>query len=161
MPYKQKVSTCHWFDTRAEEAAKFYVSLFESSRITSVSRYGKGAPMPEGTVMAVTFELAGTEYMALNGGPHFKLSEASSMVVLCDSQAEIDRLWNAFLAGGGREQQCGWLKDKYGMSWQIVPARLRELMQDKDKGKTDRVMAALLNMVKLDIAKLEAAYTGE
>jgi predicted 3-demethylubiquinone-9 3-methyltransferase (glyoxalase superfamily) len=160
MAYKQKVSTCLWFNTEAEEAAKFYVSLFDKSRITAVSHYGKGTPMPEGTVMTVVFELAGTEFMALNGGPHFTFTEASSMVVMCDTQAEIDRLWGALLAGGGREQQCGWLKDRYGLSWQIVPARLRELMKDPDPAKTDRVMAALLSMVKLDIAKLEAAYKG-
>ena len=160
MAYKQKVSTCLWFNTEAEDAAKFYVSLFDKSRITALSRYGKGAPMPEGTVLTVVFELAGTEFMALNGGPHFKFTEASSMVVLCDTQAEIDRLWGALLAGGGREQQCGWLKDRYGLPWQIVPARLRDLMKDPDQANTDRVMAALLSMVKLDIAKLEAAYKG-
>ncbi len=161
MAHAQKVSTCLWFDTEAEEAASFYVSLLPGSRITAVSRYGKGMPMPEGTVLTVTFELAGTEFMALNGGPHFKFSEASSMVVQCDSQAEIDRLWSALLAGGGREQQCGWLKDRYGLPWQIVPARLRDMMQDPDTKRTDRVMAALLTMVKLDLAKLEAAYSGE
>ena len=160
MAYKQKVSTCLWFDTEAEDAAKLYVSLFDKSRITAVSRYGKSMPMPEGTVLTVVFELAGTEFMALNGGPHFKFTEASSMVVLCDTQAEIDRLWGALLAGGGREQQCGWLKDRYGLPWQIVPAKLRDMMKDPDRARTDRVMAALLSMVKLDIAKLEAAYKG-
>jgi predicted 3-demethylubiquinone-9 3-methyltransferase (glyoxalase superfamily) len=160
MPTKQKVSTCLWFDTEAEEAAKFYVSLFDNSRITAVSRYGKGMPMPEGTVLTVVFELAGTEYMALNGGPLFKFSEASSMVVQCDTQAEIDRLWEALIAGGGHAQQCGWLKDRYGLPWQIVPARLREMMQDPDRARFDRLMAAIMGMVKLDIAKLEAAYRG-
>ena len=160
MPYKQKVSTCLWFNKEAEDAAKFYVSLFDNSRITAVSRYGRDMPMPEGTVLTVLFELAGTEFMALNGGPHFTFSEASSIVVQCDTQAEIDRLWDALLAGGGREQQCGWLKDRYGLPWQIVPARLRDMMQDKDRARTDRVMAAVMTMVKLDIAKLEAAYKG-
>jgi predicted 3-demethylubiquinone-9 3-methyltransferase (glyoxalase superfamily) len=160
MPTKQKVSTCLWFDTEAEEAAKFYVSLFDNSRITAVSRYGKGMPMPEGTVLTVVFELAGTEYMALNGGPLFKFSEASSMVVQCDTQAEIDRLWEALIAGGGHAQQCGWLKDRYGLPWQIVPARLREMMQDPDRARFGRLMAAIMGMVKLDIAKLEAAYRG-
>jgi predicted 3-demethylubiquinone-9 3-methyltransferase (glyoxalase superfamily) len=160
MPYKQKVSTCLWFNTEADEAAKFYVSLFDNSRITALSRYGKGTPMPEGTVLTVVFELAGTEFMALNGGPHFKFTEASSMVVQCDTQAEIDRLWSALLAGGGREQQCGWLKDRYGLPWQIVPARLRDMMKDADQARSDRLMAAIMTMVKLDIAKLEAAYKG-
>jgi predicted 3-demethylubiquinone-9 3-methyltransferase (glyoxalase superfamily) len=155
-----KVSTCLWFDTQAEDAAKFYVSLLPNSRITSLSRYGKGERMPEGTVLVVTFELAGTEFMALNGGPLFKFSEASSMVVHCDSQAEIDRLWSAFLVGGGKEQQCGWLKDRYGLPWQIVPTKLRTMMQDTDQKKTDRVMAALMQMVKLDLPKLEAAYNS-
>jgi len=160
MAYKQKVSTCLWFNTEAEDAAKFYVSLFDKSRITTVSRYGKDLPMPEGTVLTVVFELAGTEFMALNGGPQFKFTEASSMVVLCDTQAEIDRLWGALLAGGGREHQCGWLKDRYGLPWQIVPARLRDMMKDADQARADRVMAAVMKMVKLDIAKLEAAYKG-
>jgi predicted 3-demethylubiquinone-9 3-methyltransferase (glyoxalase superfamily) len=160
MAHAQKVSTCLWFDTDAEEAASFYVSLLPDSRITALSRYGKGMPMPEGTVLTVTFELAGTEFMALNGGPHFKFSEASSMVVQCGSQAEIDRLWSALLAGGGHEQQCGWLKDRYGLPWQIVPARLRDMMRDPDTKRTERVMAEVLNMVKLDLAKLEAAYDG-
>ncbi len=160
MAHAQKVSTCLWFDTEAEEAAKFYVSLFPGSRVTAVTRYGKDMPMPEGTVLTVVFDLAGTEFMALNGGPLFKFSEASSMVVQCDSQAEIDRLWSALLAGGGREQQCGWLKDRYGLPWQIVPARLRDMMQDPDPTKTDRVMAAVHKMVKLDVGKLDAAYNG-
>lgn len=154
----QKISTCLWFDTQAEEAANFYVSLFENSRVKSVNHYGKGAPMPEGTVLTVTFELAGTEFMALNGGPHFTFSEASSMVVKCDSQVEIDRLWTRLLEGGGREQQCGWLKDRFGLPWQIVPSVLGEMMQDEDADRTNRVMAALMQMVKLDIRALERAY---
>jgi len=161
MPYKQKVSTCLWFNTEAEEAAKLYVSLFDNSRITAVSHYGKGTPMPEGTVLTVVFELDGTEFMALNGGPHFTFTEASSMVVQCDTQAEIDRLWEALLSNGGREQQCGWVKDRYGLSWQIVPARLRDMMRDADRARSDRLMAAILSMARLDIAKLEAAYRGE
>jgi predicted 3-demethylubiquinone-9 3-methyltransferase (glyoxalase superfamily) len=154
----QKVSTCFWFDKDGEDAAKFYVSLLPNSRITAVSRYGKGAPLPEGTALTVTFELAGTEFMALNGGPHFKLTEAASLVVQCDGQAEIDRLWSALLADGGKEQQCGWLKDRYGMSWQIVPARLRDMMQAGEPERMARVMAAVMKMVKLDLAPLEAAY---
>jgi predicted 3-demethylubiquinone-9 3-methyltransferase (glyoxalase superfamily) len=159
MASAQKVCTCLWFDTRAEEAAKFYVSLLPNSTITGVSRYGKGARMPEGTALVVNFKLAGTEFLALNGGPHFKFTEASSMVVHCDDQAEIDRLWSALL-DGGKEQQCGWLKDRYGLPWQIVPAKLRAMMQNSDQERSDRVMAALMQMVKLDLPKLEAAYEG-
>jgi predicted 3-demethylubiquinone-9 3-methyltransferase (glyoxalase superfamily) len=161
MASAQKICTCLWFDTQAEEAAKFYVSLLPNSRITGISRYGKGARTPEGTVLVVTFELAGTEFMALNGGPLFKFSEASSMVVHCDSQAEIDRLWSALLAEGGKEQQCGWLKDRYGLPWQIVPAKLRTMMQDSDQERTDRVVGAIMTMVKLDLPTLEAAYNGQ
>ena len=160
MTPKQKVSTCLWFDRQAEEAAKFYVSLFDNSRITSISRYGKGARMPEDLPLVVTFELDGRSFMALNGGPVFPFTEASSMVVQCETQAEIDRLWSA-LSAGGKEVQCGWLKDKYGLSWQVVPARLGEMMTDCDPAKTARVMAAFMKMVKFDLATLEAAYRGE
>lgn len=161
MPQKQKVSVCFWFNTEAEEAAQFYVSLFEDSRITGISRYGKGGPLPEGTVLTVTFTLAGTEIMGLNGGSYHPQSEAASMVVYCDDQAEIDRLWSVLLARGGKENRCGWLKDRFGLSWQIVPISLGEMMQDPDAAKVSRVMAAIMTMVKLDIAKLEAAYRGE
>ena len=161
MASAQKISTCLWFNTEAEEAAKFYVSLFENSRVTGLSRYGKGARMPEGTVLVVNFELAGTKFMALNGGPLFPFTEASSLVAQCDSQAEIDRLWKALTADGGKEVQCGWLKDRYGLSWQIVPSRIHDMMQEADQAKTDRVMAAILTMVKIDLAKLEAAYRGD
>ena len=154
----QKISTCLWFDTQAEEAANFYVSLFENSRVTSVNHYGKGAPMPEGTVLMVTFELAGTEFTALNGGPHFTFSEASSMVVKCDTQDEIDLLWTRPLEGGGVEQQCGWLKDRFGLPWQIVPSVLGEMLQDEDADRANRVMAAAMQMVKPDIRALEQAY---
>ncbi|MFA5951355.1 MAG: VOC family protein [Hyphomicrobium sp.] len=160
MAHTQKISTCLWFNDDAEEAVSFYVSLFEDSRITGLSRYGKGTPMPEGSVLTITFDLADTEFMALNGGPHFKFTEASSMVVRCETQAEIDRLWAALQSGGGCEHRCGWLKDRYGLSWQIVPARLREMMLDPDAEKTNRVMAAIMGMVKLDINALEKAYKG-
>ena len=160
MAQAQKVSTCLWFDTQAEEAARFYVSLFENSRITGLSRYGKGARMPEGTPLVVSFELAGTAFMALNGGPIFPHTEAASLTVQCDSQAEIDRLWSALVADGGKEVQCGWLKDRYGLSWQIVPSRIHDMMQGSDQARTDRVMAAIMTMVKLDLAKIEAAYEG-
>ncbi len=158
MAAPQKICTCLWFDTQAEDAVKFYVSLFEDSRITAMSNYGKGARMPEGTVLVVAFELAGTQFMALNGGPLFPFTEASSMMVRCDSQAEIDRLWDALTAGGGKPGQCGWLKDRYGLSWQIVSSRIGEMM--KDQSATDRVMAAVMGMGKIDMAKLEAAYRG-
>ena len=160
MASAQKVSTCLWFDAQAEAAARFYVSLLPNSRVTAISRYGKNARMPEGLALTVTFELAGTELMALNGGPHFKLTEAASLVVQCESQAEIDRLWSALLADGGKEQQCGWLKDRYGLSWQIVPAALPAMMQDADPERSERVMATVMGMVKPDIAVLEAAYRG-
>jgi predicted 3-demethylubiquinone-9 3-methyltransferase (glyoxalase superfamily) len=160
MAQAQKVSTCLWFDTQAEEAARFYVSLFENSRITGLSRYGKGARMAEGTPLVVSFELAGTAFMALNGGPIFPHTEAASLTVQCDSQAEIDRLWSALAADGGKEVQCGWLKDRYGLSWQIVPSRIHDMMQGSDQARTDRVMAAIMTMVKLDLGKIEAAYEG-
>lgn len=160
MASAQKVSTCLWFDTQAEEAANYYVSLIPGSRVTAVSRYGKNARMPEGLALTVTFDLAGTEYMALNGGPIFQHSEAASIIVQCDDQLEIDRIWDALFADGGKEQRCGWIKDRYGLSWQIVPAKLRQLMTDGDKDKTARVMGALMQMVKLDLPRLEAAYEG-
>lgn len=156
----QKVSTCLWFDTQAEEAANYYVSLIPGSRVTAISRYGKNARMPEGTALTVTFDLGGTEFMALNGGPYFKHSEAASIIVQCDDQDEIDRIWNRILADGGKEQECGWIKDRYGLPWQIVPARLRELMSNGDEDQKARVMGAVLSMVKLDIPTLEAAYRG-
>jgi predicted 3-demethylubiquinone-9 3-methyltransferase (glyoxalase superfamily) len=156
MSNAQKVSTCLWFDTQAEEAAALYVSLLEGSRITGTMRYGKGAPMPEGTAMTVHFELAGTPFTALNGGPVFKFSEASSMVVRCDDQAEIDRLWDALTANGGQASRCGWLKDRYGLSWQIIPAQLPALLGG-DAATASRAMTAMMTMGKLDIAKLEAA----
>ena len=156
----QKVSTCLWFDTEAEEAATLYTSLIPNSRITGISRYGKGTPMPEGTPMMVTFELDGTEFMGLNGGPHFKFTEAASLVVKCDTQAEIDRLWGALTADGGSESRCFWLKDRYGLSWQIVPARIGEWMNSSDPVAAARVMAVIMASVKPDIAALEEAYAG-
>ena len=158
MPKTQKVSTCLWFDTEAETAARFYVSLFENSRITMISRYGKWDPKREGTVLAVTFELDGSQFMALNGGPQFPHTEASSMVVNCDSQAEIDRLWSALTADGGKEVQCGWLKDRFGLSWQIVPSVLGDMLADEESERSRRVTEAMLQMGKLDIKLLEQAY---
>ena len=155
MPGTPKIATCLWFDDNAEEAVNFYISLFADSKIVSVTRYGKAGPGPEGSVLTVAFELAGREFMALNGGPHFRFNEAISIFVQCDTQAEIDRLWDRLLEGG-EAQQCGWLKDRFGLSWQIVPSALDRMLRDPER--SDRVMQALLQMVKLDIAQLEQAY---
>jgi len=150
----QGISPFLWFDTQAEEAAKFYTAIFKNSRIKQVSHYGEGAPMPKGTVMVVSFVLNGQDFMALNGGPIFKFTEAVSFVVLCENQEEIDYYWEK-LSEGGKDIQCGWLKDKYGLSWQVVPTVLGKLMSDP--ARAPRVMAALMKMVKLDIKKLEEA----
>ena len=152
-----KINPFLWFDTQAEDAAEFYVSVFPNSKITSVSRYGEGGPGPAGSAMTVGFELDGKAFTGLNGGPHFQFTEAVSFVVHCADQAEVDRYWDALLADGGQASQCGWLKDKYGLSWQIVPDIFLELIADPDKAKAGRAMAAMMQMVKLDIAKLKAA----
>jgi predicted 3-demethylubiquinone-9 3-methyltransferase (glyoxalase superfamily) len=144
-----------WFDSQAEEAANFYVSIFPNSKITDVVRRG-----PVGSVMTIAFELNGARVVALNGGPHFQFSEAVSLVVNCDSQAEVDQLWDGLTADGGQESQCGWCKDRWGLSWQIVPLRLIELLGDKDPERSKRAMAAMMQMRKLDIAVLEAAANG-
>jgi len=155
----QKINTFLWFDTQAEEAAQFYVSLFKNSQIVTVSRYGEGAPMPKGTAMVVKFILEGQEFMALNGGPMFKFSPAISLLVNCETQEEVDRFWEK-LSEGGRKDRCGWLQDKYGLSWQIVPTVLGKLMSDSDPAKSQRVMGALLQMDKLDIQRLQMAAQG-
>ena len=152
----QKITPFLWFDTQAEEAAKFYVSIFKDSKIVNIARYGDAGPGRKGSVMTVEFRLEGLEFVALNGGPHFKFTEAISFVVNCKTQAEVDKFWTK-LSAGGKEVQCGWLKDKFGLSWQIVPTILGELMSDKDPAKSERVMEAMLKMVKLDINKLKAA----
>ncbi len=157
----QKITPFLWFDKQAEEAAQFYVSIFKNSKILHVSRYGDAGPGPKGSVMVVNFQLAGQEFTALNGGPLFKFSEAFSFVVNCENQQEVDEYWSKLTSGGGQESQCGWLKDKFGFSWQIVPTALGKLMSDKDPQKANRVMEALLKMKKLDIATLEAAARGE
>jgi predicted 3-demethylubiquinone-9 3-methyltransferase (glyoxalase superfamily) len=157
----QAIAPCLWFDTQAEEAAQFYVSVFPNSEIVHVSRYGEGAPMPEGTALVVLFRLNGVDFQALNGGPAFTFSEAVSFYVNADDQAEIDRLWDTLIADGGEPSRCGWLKDKYGLSWQIVPPILNELLEDPDPQKAGRVMQAMLGMSKLDISHLRAAYRGE
>lgn len=160
MTHMQRISACLWFDGQAEDAAKFYTSIFKRSKIGTVTRYGEVGPGPKGTVMTVTFELDGQEFMALNGGPEFTFNEAVSFIVHCDTQEEIDEYWEK-LSVGGRTVQCGWLKDQFGVSWQIVPAVLRELMRDGDPDKTNRVMKAILGMVKLDIKRLRQAYAGQ
>jgi predicted 3-demethylubiquinone-9 3-methyltransferase (glyoxalase superfamily) len=153
----QKITPFLWFDNEAEEAARFYTSIFKNSKILNVSRYGDAGPGPKGSVMVVNFQLAGQEFTALNGGPLFKFSEAFSFVVNCENQQEIDEYWSKLTSGGGAESMCGWLKDKFGFSWQIVPTVLGKLMEDKDPKRANRVMQALLKMQKLDIAKLKAA----
>ena len=155
----QKITPFLWFDNDCEEAMNFYVSVFKNSKIVSVTRYGEGGPGPKGTVMTGTFELEGQQFMALNGGPHFKFTEAISLFVNCEAQQEVDELWEK-LSEGGAKSQCGWLKDKYGLSWQIVPRVLGELLNDRDPVKSKRVMEALLQMSKLDIATLKRAYEG-
>jgi predicted 3-demethylubiquinone-9 3-methyltransferase (glyoxalase superfamily) len=159
----QKITPFLWFDNKAEEAAKFYVSIFKNSRIGNISRYGDaGAEVsgrPKGTVMVVTFQLDGQEFLALNGGPQFKFTEAISLVANCETQQEIDELWEK-LSEGGAKNQCGWLKDRYGLSWQIVPTVMGKLMQDKDAEKANRVMKAMLQMHKIDIKLLKQAYDG-
>jgi predicted 3-demethylubiquinone-9 3-methyltransferase (glyoxalase superfamily) len=150
-----------WFDNEAEEAAKLYTSLFPNSKILNLSRYPEGSPGPAGQVMTVSFELNGQTFTALNGGPHFKFTEAVSFVIDCENLEEVDRYWNAITADGGQESQCGWLKDKFGLSWQVVPKVLGELLAGPDSDGAKRAMAEMLKMKKIDISKLEAAYNQE
>jgi predicted 3-demethylubiquinone-9 3-methyltransferase (glyoxalase superfamily) len=152
-----KITPFLWFDHQAEEAAQFYTSIFKNSKILAVTRYGDAGPGPKGSVMTVTFELDGQKFTALNGGPLYQFTEAISFFVNCETQAEVDHLWEK-LGAGGQEIQCGWLKDKYGLCWQIVPAALMEMLQDSDAQRKERVFRAMLQMKKLDIAGLEAAY---
>jgi predicted 3-demethylubiquinone-9 3-methyltransferase (glyoxalase superfamily) len=152
----QKIAPCLWFDSEGEEAARFYTSLFPNSRIVEIARYGEAGPRPEGMVMLVSFELDGQRFLALNGGPEFSFSEAISFQVDCESQEEVDTFWNT-LSEGGEEGPCGWLKDKFGVSWQIVPTVLPELLRDPDREKAQRVMGAMLKMKKIEIAELERA----
>jgi predicted 3-demethylubiquinone-9 3-methyltransferase (glyoxalase superfamily) len=159
MASKQKITTFLWFDNNAEQAMEFYTAIFKHSRILSVSRYSEAGPGPAGGVMVGAFELEGQRFLALNGGPRFKFSEAISLVIDCETQEEIDYFWEK-LSAGGETQACGWLKDKFGLSWQVVPSSLSDLMQDKDPQKSKRVMEAVLQMVKLDIARLQAAHAG-
>jgi predicted 3-demethylubiquinone-9 3-methyltransferase (glyoxalase superfamily) len=156
----QKITPFLWFDGKAEEAMRFYVSIFKNSKVGSITRYGDAGPGPKGTVMVVTFQLDGQEFIALNGGPQFTFSPAISLVVNCETQGEVDAFWEK-LSEGGEKLQCGWLKDKYGLSWQIVPIVLGEMMQDKDEEKSQRVMKAMLQMNKIDIARLKQAYAQQ
>lgn len=158
MTAQPRISTCLWFDDNGEAAANFYVSLFPNSRIVSVLRYGEGAPMPKGTTMLTLFELDGVPFGALNGGPQFKQSEAASIVALCEDQAEIDRLWSRLTANGGAESMCGWLKDRFGVSWQVIPEGIEKMMSDPEKGA--RVFEAIMPMRKIDLAALKKAYEG-
>ena len=160
----QRITPFLWFDTQAEEAASFYVSIFESSKIRGLTRYddagAKASGQPKGSVMTVAFELDGQDFVALNGGPHFTLTEAISFVVNCRTQAEVDHFWDT-LSAGGQEIQCGWLKDRFGVAWQVVPTVLPEMLQDKDPEKSKRAMAAMLTMKKLDIGALTRAFEGQ
>ena len=153
----QKISPFLWFDNQAEEAANFYVSVFENSKVKNVTRYGETGPGPKGSVMTVEFQLDGQDFIALNGGPHFKFTEAISFSVDCETQEEVDHFWEK-LSAGGEKSRCGWLKDKYGLSWQVNPRVLGEMLGDKDPEKAKRVMEAMLKMDKIDIAALKKAY---
>lgn len=150
-----------WFDGNAEEAADFYVSVFPDSKILNVSRYTESGPGPEGTAMVVEWQMNGQRFMGINGGPQFTFDEAISFLIECDDQDEIDAYWDALLAGGGTESQCGWLRDRFGLSWQVVPTGMEELFASDDKAAVDRAMKAMMGMVKLDIAALKAAAAGE
>jgi predicted 3-demethylubiquinone-9 3-methyltransferase (glyoxalase superfamily) len=153
----QKITPCLWFENQAEDAMNFYVSVFRDAEPGEVTRYGEGGPGPAGTVLTASFKLFGQEFVGLNGGPEFKFTEAISFQIDCADQEEVDYYWNA-LAEGGEESECGWLKDKFGLSWQVIPRRLYELLQDEDPQKANRVMQAMLQMQKIDIAELERAY---
>jgi predicted 3-demethylubiquinone-9 3-methyltransferase (glyoxalase superfamily) len=157
MSSRQKITTYLWFDGQAEEAANFYTSIFKNSKILDMARFGDGGPGPKGAVMTVRFQLEGQEFVALNGGPHFKFTEAISLLVDCADQKEVDELWKKLVAGG-QESQCGWLKDKFGLSWQVIPSVLIKMLQDPAPEKARRVMEAMLQMKKIDIAALEKAY---
>jgi predicted 3-demethylubiquinone-9 3-methyltransferase (glyoxalase superfamily) len=157
----QQIVPFLWFNNQAEEAVKFYTSVFKDSKIITTSYYGEGGPMPAGTALVVDFELNGMRMNALNGGPAYKFTPAISLYIKCNTQEEIDYYWEKLLSGGGREDQCGWLNDKYGLSWQVAPPLLGELLQDKDKAKANRVMQAMMKMVKIDIQALKDAYDGK
>jgi predicted 3-demethylubiquinone-9 3-methyltransferase (glyoxalase superfamily) len=154
----QTITPFLWFDANAEEAVQFYTSIFKNSKIISTARYGDAGPGPKGSVMTCQFQIAGQEFIALNGGPQFKFTEAVSFTVSCENQQEVDDYWTKLTAGGGEEGPCGWLKDKFGLSWQVVPTALPKLLQDPDPEKAQRVMKAMLQMKKIEIQELEEAY---
>jgi predicted 3-demethylubiquinone-9 3-methyltransferase (glyoxalase superfamily) len=156
---KQKITPFLWFDGKAEEAMNFYVSIFKNSKVVQLTRYGDAGPGPKGTVMSAIFQLEGQEFYALNGGPQFKFSPAISLFVNCETQQEVDELWDK-LSAGGATNRCGWLDDKFGLTWQIIPTTLGRLLQDKDAAKANRVMKAMMQMDKIDIVRLQQAYEG-
>jgi len=156
---KQKITPFLWFDGKAEEAMNFYVSIFKNSKVVQLTRYGDAGPGPKSTVMSAIFQLEGQEFYALNGGPQFKFSPAISLFVNCETQQEVDELWEK-LSAGGKTNRCGWLDDKFGLTWQIIPTTLGRLLQDKDAAKANRVMKAMMQMDKIDIARLQQAYDG-
>jgi predicted 3-demethylubiquinone-9 3-methyltransferase (glyoxalase superfamily) len=156
--FMQKITPFLWYDTQAEDAAKFYTSVFKNSKLGEIARYGDAGPGPKGSVMTATFTLDGVEFVALNAGPQFKFTEAVSFVVNCKTQEEVDYYWEKLSEGGGKKDRCGWLKDKFGLSWQVVPIVLTELVTDKDAKKANNVMQAMLKMDKIDIKKLKEAY---
>jgi predicted 3-demethylubiquinone-9 3-methyltransferase (glyoxalase superfamily) len=160
MTITQKITTFLWYDHEAEEAARLYTSLFNDSKIMNVARYGDAGPGPKGSAMTVNFQLAGQEFIALNGGPRYKFTEAVSLMVHCENQQEVDGLWNKLTANGGEESMCGWLKDRFGLSWQIIPTALFQLIGDPDPEKARRATEAMLQMKKIDIAALERAHGG-
>ena len=160
MSSTQKITTYLWFNGNAEEAVEFYTSVFSNSRVTHVARWGEGGPGPQGTVMNIAFELAGQAFIALNGGPQFTFTPAISLFVSCESQAETDALWTKLLAGGGKPTACGWLEDRYGLSWQIIPKGLVDLMSDPDPKASGRVAQALMGMQKIDLAALQRAHAA-
>lgn len=157
----QKITPFLWFNDNAEEAINFYVSIFKDSKIGTMTRYGDSGPGPKGALMTATFQLEGQQFMALNGGPHFKFTEAISLFVDCETQEEVDALWDRLTADGGQPSRCGWLKDKFGLSWQIIPSVLGRLLHDEDPARAGRVMQAMLQMQKIDIRGLEQAHEGE
>ncbi|HEY6564656.1 MAG TPA: VOC family protein [Pirellulaceae bacterium] len=157
MPTTQKITPFLWFNNNAEEAINLYISIFKDAKILEVSRTGDGGPAPKGTLMSATFQLEGQRFMALNGGPHYKFNEAISLFVNCETQEEVDDLWNRLTANGGASSRCGWLKDRFGLSWQIIPSILGKLLSDKDPAKAGRAMQAMMTMDKIDIAALKRA----
>ena len=160
MPATQKITPYLWFNGNAEEAVTFYTSVLPDARVTKVARWGKGGPVAEGTVMNIAFELAGQAFIALNGGPQFEFTPAVSFLISCASQAEVDDLWEKLIAGGGKPSSCGWLEDRFGLSWQVVPAALVDLMSDPDPQASGRVAQALMTMQKIDLAALQHAHAG-